>query len=75
MSRTRRSSPEGGAGQGGECAGKHPHETREEAQHHRAILLRSSRYRRRKFRGRALPLAVYRCSICNFWHVGHDVKR
>jgi hypothetical protein len=47
------------------CEGKVKHKTRPEAKQAKIILLR-------KFPG--IPVSIYRCPYCKFFHVGRDHK-
>ena len=68
-----------GASGVGYCGKEQKHETREEANAHRVHLYSDRRKRawsrRRNGNKKPMPLTVYRCDICDYWHVGSDIMR
>ncbi len=54
----------------GQCGqGKRRHHSEADAVRHADELRRSDRHNRPT----AGPVVVYRCDLCDAWHVGHDV--
>jgi rubrerythrin len=51
-----------------QCDGKIAHASRDDAQAHKRSIMRQSE----RMRSKPVPMSVYRCPHCGFYHVGRS---